>query len=220
MRVGARVVFAFCLSLLVACGVEQRDSSSSEPAAVEQESEAIAQAEELGQSAQAGAALGAPSGGVMPQVSCASHCNCPLGQQCAGGTCQTIIFPSPAPPTPPCMADCQCALRSYCNGANGGWGICIAPTCSVAWSYSPVPSGSTVNFLISSSQMPANSYLKLYGTRNGVVDENGTVYNLVSGTFPIPNAPGSSGVYTRYVRMYSPTNRLLCQSNTANVTFQ
>ncbi len=222
MRFGVWGAMLLWLSLVFACGVDVSEPPSAsegrEASAVDRPDDLVLAAE-LARAESSSAALGVAAP-VTAAATCTSHCNCPLWQKCSGGLCVDVRYPGPMPPSPPCMADCQCAARSYCTASGTSWGFCVAPTCSLAWSASTVPPNGSANFIISSTQMPANSYLRLYGTRNGVVDANGDIWNLVSGTFGIPNTPGTAGVYVRYVRMYSPTNRLLCESNTVTVTFQ
>ena len=58
------------------------------------------------------------------------------------------------------------------------------------------------------------------GTRDGVIDEAGSLFNLVSGSFPITNSPGMAGSYVRYIRMFGPDHAELCESPHAAVVFQ
>lgn len=67
--------------------------------------------------------------------------------------------------------------------------------------------------------MPPGAYTQLYGTKNGIPDENGSIYNLTSGDFPILNSPGLAGTYMRYVVMRGPSNELLCTSPQVVATF-
>jgi hypothetical protein len=65
--------------------------------------------------------------------------------------------------------------------------------------------------------MPGGSYSLLYGTKNGIADEQGSYYGWVSGVFPITNSPGFAGTYMRYINMYAPDGRWFCQTNEAYV---
>jgi hypothetical protein len=89
-------------------------------------------------------------------------------------------------------------------------------------SYSPVnvPLNGVTIFSVSSSHMPPGAYTQLFGTRNGAWDENGTVFNLTSGSFTITNSPGLAGTYVRHVVMRGPSNEFLCLSPEASVSFQ
>src|SRR5882757_9220573 len=45
---------------------------------------------------------------LRPATTCASNCDCTLGNVCSHGICTGIDVFSPPPPKPPCAADCQC----------------------------------------------------------------------------------------------------------------
>ncbi|WP_158501715.1 MopE-related protein [Vitiosangium sp. GDMCC 1.1324] len=94
-------------------------------------------------------------------------------------------------------------------------------SCS-AWFSSPtVPSGGTATFGFSASgSYPAGSKAYLYGTRNGVVDTNGTFsYDQLTFSFLVLNSPGLEGYYQRYLIIRGPNNVDLCRTNTVSQTF-
>lgn len=167
------------------------------------------------------------------QASCNS-CECPRGQACNyAGVCAgyPVFGPIPRPPLfPPCVCDSQCWLGgpdappmpgAVCTNYGGsGYGYCAVPQCSASWSLAVVPPNGTVDFIVSSDWMPPGSYSRLYGTKDGITDENGAVYNLVSGVFPIQNNPGMAGTYMRYLRMYGPDHAQLCVTAPTYSTFQ
>lgn len=159
--------------------------------------------------------------------SCVKNDNCPRGTGCFNGTCIQILEFGPAPEaplSPACVSDGQCApagrrcsVHTTTTYPGGPHGYCLAPTCSVSWDPYWVPQNSTTNFIVTSSEMPIDSYSVLYGTKNGITDEYGSYYNWVSGVFPITNFPGFSGYYMRYINMFAPDGRWFCQTNQAYV---
>lgn len=213
MRVGASVVLAFCLSLLVACGVEQSETSSP---AVDESAPPSAQAVAQGQASEA---AGKQAGELTAQA-CTTDCQCSLGTHCVGGTCVGAIIAGPPPPQPVCFSDCQCGPSSRCNNPPGDWGQCAS--CSISWSAATVPPGGTVNLILSSTAVPADGYTRLYGQKNGMPDPSagGAQFNVVSGSFPITNGPGMNGYYSRWVQMFNASGRMLCQSAISYVNFQ
>jgi hypothetical protein len=131
---------------------------------------------------------------------------------------------------PPCVCDRQCGEgwtlpaqpgrgAARCE-LSGTYGYCVNPTCELYWSAGSVAPGGTVTLSVTSSNLPEGSYLRLYGTRNGVVDEAGSLFNLVSGSFPITNSAGLEGSYVRYIRIFGPDHAQLCESPHAAVEFQ
>jgi hypothetical protein len=156
------------------------------------------------------------------QASCVS-CACPRGQACNHlGVCAgyPLFGPIPGPPLwPACVCDSQCPTGSVCSLSNG-YGYCQVPTCAAFWDVAVVPPNGTANFGVSSQWMPAGSYSRLYGTRNGVLDTDGLLYNTVAGSFLVQNAPGLAGFYMRYVRMFGPDHTPLCQSEPVYITLQ
>lgn len=163
-----------------------------------------------------------------------SDCACPRGQRCNFlGVCAAypVFGPIPRPPLfPPCVCDSQCWIGgpdappmpgAVCTNYGGSsYGYCEVPQCSVSWALAVVPPNGTVDFIVSSASMPPGSYSRLYGTKDGVTDENGAVYNLVSGVFPIQNNPGMAGTYMRYLHMHGPDHTLLCVTAPTYSTFQ
>lgn len=159
--------------------------------------------------------------GQVDQAVCAI-CSCPLGDECkATGDCGGIVQFSPSLPNP-CIEDCQCPSGTRCTRDGGSYGFCRTPTCSASYSVTTVPLNGTTTFSISSQYMPPGAYTKLFGTKDGIQDVNGTVFNLTSGSFTITDSPGLGGKYIRYVMMYGPNNATLCstQNQPASVTFQ
>jgi hypothetical protein len=147
-------------------------------------------------------------------TSCSSHNDCPVGTYCGtSGICSSAVF-GPTPP-PTCGSDFQCIpLGQLCTNRNpnlGFYGSCVTPTCSAQYSLSYVPLNGTTYFDVSSNA-PAGSYSRLYGTKNNNPDEFGTVYQLASGSFPILNSPGLAGSYMRYLDMYTSDSRLWCRT--------
>lgn len=161
---------------------------------------------------------------------CSVNDDCARGYGCYNGTCfgYVVFGPVPAPPfSPACVSDGQCApagrrcgMHTTTYTPGGGYSYCVVPTCSVSWSYSPVPQGSTVNFNVTSEYMGHGAFSLLYGTRNGSWDVYGDYYNLVSGVLLVANSPGLSGDYMRFVDMYAPDGRWFCRSNYSYVTLQ
>lgn len=160
----------------------------------------------------------------VDQALCAD-CNCPRGTRCyVDGTCQGYPVFGPIPNLgPPCIGDCQCPAGTRCEmdiGSPSSYGYCVTPTCSVSFDAVTVPPNGTTIFTVTSQWMPQGSYSLLYGTKDGVWDENGSVYNLTSGAFPIVNSPGLAGDYMRYVVMKGPQHEVLCQTAPAYAYFQ
>ncbi|WP_225414668.1 RCC1 domain-containing protein [Stigmatella hybrida] len=94
-------------------------------------------------------------------------------------------------------------------------------SCSAWMSSATVPSGGTATFGFSAvGSFPAGSKAYLYGTRNGVVDTNGSLsYDQLTFSYLVLNSPGLEGYYQRYVVIRGPNNLDLCTTNTVPATF-
>lgn len=94
-------------------------------------------------------------------------------------------------------------------------------TCSAWFSSATVPSGGTATFgFTASGPFPAGSRSYLHGTRNGVVDANGSPsYDQTTFSFLVLNSPGLEGKYERYVIIRGPNNVELCRTNTVSAWF-
>ncbi|QRN97743.1 sialidase [Archangium violaceum] len=94
-------------------------------------------------------------------------------------------------------------------------------SCSAWLTSNRIPSGGTATFgFTSSGPFPAGSRAYLYGTRNGVVDTNGSLsYDQISFSYLVLNSPGLEGYYERYVVIRGPDNLDLCTTNTVSAWF-
>lgn len=153
---------------------------------------------------------------------CNDDCICPPATRCWDGICTSYARFGPIPiHLSACVDDCQCLAGTFCDNAFGSYGYCQSqtPSCSLSFDAAVVQPGATTNLTVTSELMPAGSFSLLYGTKDGVPDENGSMYNLTSGSFPIVNSPGLAGVYTRSAVMYGPQNQPLCWTDTVMVEF-
>ncbi|WP_200883653.1 putative metal-binding motif-containing protein, partial [Archangium violaceum] len=116
---------------------------------------------------------------------------------------------------------CWDGVDNNCSGSVDESPVCIPITCSAWFSTSTVPSGGTATFGFSTSgSIPAGSRAYLYGTRDGVMDTNGTVsYDQTTFSFLVLNSPGLQGYYQRYVVIRGPNNATLCTTNTTSQWF-
>lgn len=200
------IMVSFCL--ILGC-----DAAEPEPPSLEDVAEEDEEAEEVFEE----------RGHPLP---CDDHCDCPFGFSCSNGTCWDYIEFSPTH-IYSCVADCQCdaektgmtGMTCYYSSPTNAYGACYTPNCSLSFDAAVVQRGATTNLTVTSEFMPAGSYTLLYGTKDGVPDENGSRYNLTSGTFPIVNSPGLAGEYTREAVMYGPQNQLLCWTDPVTVEF-
>lgn len=192
MRVVPFVIASLCFAL-AGCGSVPEESS-------------IADEELISTSVSASAVGGA----------CTTSCDCPLDSTCSSGVCVILPVAGPRSPNPRCYADCQCSSPQYCSATPPSHGYC-EPSCSVKWLREIVPPGQGTLFIIRSNGLPAGSYSRLYGTKDGVTDVNGQIWQTTSGSYGVTYGPG---VYTRYMKMFSAANVQLCQTNVSSVTFQ
>ncbi|WP_395833744.1 MopE-related protein [Archangium violaceum] len=107
------------------------------------------------------------------------------------------------------------------NNCNGSVDEVCSVTCSAWLSSATVPSGGTATFGFSASgPIPAGSRSYTYGTRNGVVDANGSPsHDQTSLSYLVLNSPGLEGYYERYMVIRGPNNALLCTTNTVSAWF-
>ncbi|AKJ06107.1 BNR repeat domain protein [Archangium gephyra] len=108
-----------------------------------------------------------------------------------------------------------------CNGSADEGGVCPTTTCSAWLTRTSIPSGGLATFgYTTSGYIPAGSRAYLYGTRNGVVDANGSPsYDQTTFSYDVLNAPGLEGYYQRYVVIRGPDNATLCTTNTVSAWF-
>ena len=163
-------------------------------------------------------------------AACSSDCACGRGLRCTGGVCASYVEfgPIPAPPfSPPCVCDAQCPSDRFCTNNQASptsYGYCVAASCSAGFSPTFVPAGSSTLFTLAShadfdSPLPAGSFSRMYGTRNGVQDAFGEAYPFTAAVFSIANTPGLAGSYTRYVGVHRPDGGLLCTTGVATSVF-
>jgi hypothetical protein len=112
-------------------------------------------------------------------------------------------------------------VDNNCNGSVDEGAACTT-TCS-AWfiGFYYIHSGGTTTFgFQTSGYIPAGSRAYLYGTKNGVVDENGSAsFDQTTFSYDVLNSPGREGYYERYVVIRGPNNATLCTTNIASITF-
>ncbi|WP_395840050.1 MopE-related protein [Cystobacter fuscus] len=149
-----------------------------------------------------------------------------------------VVGPAPAPPfgcTPPAgysatSGDCDDSKPSVHPGAtdmcdrvdnNCNGSVDEGCSCSAWLTSDRIPSGGTATFgFTSSGPYLAGSRAYLYGTRNGVVDANGSPsYDQISFSYLVLNSPGLEGYYQRYVVIRGPDNAEVCRTNTVSAWF-
>ncbi|MCP3142295.1 RCC1 domain-containing protein [Pyxidicoccus xibeiensis] len=109
-------------------------------------------------------------------------------------------------------------VDNNCDGAvdNG-----VGCSCSAWLSSDTVPSGGTATFgFVTTGPFPAGSRAYLYGTRNGVVDANGSdSYDQLTFSYQVGNYPGLEGYYQRYIIIRGPDYAALCETNVVSGWF-
>ncbi|WP_375768932.1 MopE-related protein [Archangium gephyra] len=105
-------------------------------------------------------------------------------------------------------------VDNNCSGSVDEGGVCDTSCYAYTSSYT-IPSGGTATFGFSTSgYIPAGSRAYLYGTRDGVMDTNGTEsYDQTTFSFLVLNSPGLQGYYQRWIVIRGPNNATLCTTN-------
>ncbi|KFE63735.1 MopE-related protein [Hyalangium minutum] len=105
-----------------------------------------------------------------------------------------------------------------CNGSVDE--SCTAVTCSAWVSTTSVPSGGTGTFGFSASGPLGSSRAYVYGSKNWVQDENGSLsYDQTTLSYLVGNYPGLEGYYQRYIVIRRDDGANLCTTNTVGVWF-